>query len=79
VIDLSSTGIRILGERAHQGVVSIQIRTFDDALTLTVEIVWSRKLAHRQFLIGGRLVGVSADDQRTLARLASSHRNCDLG
>jgi hypothetical protein len=77
VLDLSATGARVLSDRQHQGVVSLEIRTFDESLKSSAEIVWTRKVAHRQFLIGLRLLELTAEDQRKLAKIASSHRPRD--
>jgi len=77
VLDLSASGMRVLSEQLQQGLIKVTISTFDDNLELPAEIAWCKKIAHRQFMVGLRFLDVTAENQRMLGKIASSHRPGD--
>ena len=74
ILDLSATGARILSEKLQQGLIKLSIGTAEEGVNLSAEIVWGRKIAHRQFMLGIRFLEVTTEQQRTLAQIASSYR-----
>lgn len=74
VLDLSSGGMRVLCKRPQQGSLEVCLRVSQYTMTLTGQVVWSKRLGFRRHEIGVQFVDVDDDTTQVLSRISASYR-----
>ena len=74
VLDMSTGGMRVLCKRPHQGPLQVCLKASQYSMTLSGQVVWSRRLGFRRHEIGVHFVDVDDDTTQVLSRVSASYR-----
>ncbi len=74
VLDLSTGGMRVLCKRPHQGPLEACLQASQYSMTLSGQVVWSKRLGFRRHEIGVQFVDLDDDTVRVLSRISASYR-----
>lgn len=74
VVDLSISGMRLLGSKATCGEVGLSLVAPGFSIRLKAEVVWSKRLGFRRHMLGVRFLDVDPYSSALLTRIASEHR-----
>jgi hypothetical protein len=74
ILDLSSSGMRLVGRKAPRTDVTVTIYDRDRILQVTARPVWSKRIGLLKREIGLTFVDVSPAQRKTLTAIASANR-----
>ncbi len=74
VLDLSTGGMRVLCKRPHEGSLEVRLQASQYSMTLSGQVVWSKRLGFRRHEIGIQFVDVDDDTAHILSRISASYR-----
>ncbi len=74
VLDLSTGGMRVLCKRPHEGPLEVRLQASQYSLTLSGQVIWSKRLGFRRHEIGVQFVDLDDDTSQVLSRISATYR-----